>query len=357
MKNLINNKYFRLLIILIATTVLYHDILLYDFADLDEDQYLRYNMDVQNFSYQSIQNFFTTQHTGHYLPATLLVYMFSFRLWGMDTFYFHLLCLVLHIINICLVYALINRLTKRLTTAVITALLFAVHPLQIESFAWIVSVSTQLFTFFYLICLVTYLKYLESGRKAVWLCFCFILMLFSVLSKSFGMTIPAVLLLFLIDKERTFELKKSLHLLPFILLSFAAVTVAFVFVRSAGNLGASENGITFIDKLFLVPYAFFFYIGKVFFPSGLIPLHFNPEKVNGFMPFYIYLSPAFFILIYAMLRLTKKFRIYIFRGLAFYSVTIFICLPFFAVGDTYAAEKYAYLPSVGIYYIIAAAFS
>ena len=167
------------------------------FVNWDDSAYILRNSMVWGLSWENLQQMFTTSETlGLYHPLTLFSFAVDYTIWGTQAFGFHLTNLLLHLLNIGMVFGLVLKLTKKEMAAFVAALLFGMHPMHLESVAWISGRKDVLYTVFALISLLCYLSYAEAGKvKKEKLVLSFLFFCFALLAKAMAFTLPFFLLL------------------------------------------------------------------------------------------------------------------------------------------------------------------
>ena len=166
------------------------------FVSLDDPAYVLDNPYIKSLSVKSIGTIFSTFYNANYHPLTTLAYAIEYNLFKEDATMYHVVNLLIHLLNISLVYFLILRLDAKPAVAAIVAILFAIHPLHVESVAWISELKDVLNTAFLLAGLISYLNYIKKQKgSALFTCLGFFLL--SLLSKPAAVIFP--LLLFTID--------------------------------------------------------------------------------------------------------------------------------------------------------------
>ncbi len=325
------------------------------FTNFDDNAYLTDNPLVRSLSPENIKRIFTTTqpHTV-FSPLVTLTFALEYRIWGLDPFGFHAVNLLLHALNALLVFFLIRTVSRSRKMAFFTSLLFALHPLRVESVAWVTERKDLLFTFFFLLALHFYSYYLkkDSGRD-----YLFTLLFFScaILSKMSALALPAVLLLMDWKFDDKISKKRWLEKLPFavILLLYGASSWNSVRAFSVGNAGQNPVGLQPVmaqNSLWVIP----FYIQKAIWPFRL-SAHY-PTDMRFFMP-PLWLSIFYsLVLIGGSFLLLKKFRREWLWGWVFFFITL---LQVFAVIWHFfpVANRYSYLPAIGLSYIIVMAVS
>ena len=147
--------------ILILTFFLYRNSLQGEFLNYDDTQNVVYNMQIQHLTFGTLTHFFTSSNLYMYSPLTFISYALDFKIDGLHPFYFRLTNLMIHLINLIFVFILANKLLKKKNLSLILTLLFALHPANVDSVAWISARSNLLSTMFFLLSLILYLIFLE----------------------------------------------------------------------------------------------------------------------------------------------------------------------------------------------------
>ncbi|PCJ87768.1 MAG: hypothetical protein COA57_04225 [Flavobacteriales bacterium] len=355
-KHTIIKKHLHILAILAIATAVYFGMLENDFVSFDDDEFITENDAVKNFSWANVKSYFTASAQGHYMPLTLLVYATEYFLFGANPFWFHLASLLLHLFNAFLLYVFIARLSDNKNIAAMAALFFAVHPMNVEPVVWISAKSTLLYSFFFFSTLVCYQTYIRNKNRR-FLAACFILFLMSLFSKSGAVMLPFVLLLLDYHYQRKALVKLLLEKLPFLIFSAVFVWVAMIVSADFGSLGYASFRYEWWESLFLVSYALLFYVVKFFAPVHLSAIHYNPLKEGSWLPIEYYAALPLLLLLTFLVYKLIRFELYnegqtfkrqILFGIFFYLLTVLPFSQIISAGDVIAAERYAYLPYVGI---------
>jgi protein O-mannosyl-transferase len=342
-----DNKTYLLYFLLLATFILFWNTMGHQFTNWDDNEYITDNPLIKDGSLQGFLNLFTTHYSNNYHPLTALSNWLEFKFWGLNPKPFHFFNIVLHVLNVFLVYHLILALKNNTSIALFTATLFAIHPMHVESVAWLAERKDLLYTCFALLSLRFYIRYLNESRKKYlyWAGMCFVL---SLLSKSAAVILPLLFVIIDYYKERSITLKTLLEKIPFFMVSllFAIITLK---TQTVGMQMAQAYTLT--EHFFLVNYCISFYIIKVFFPFNLSALHSYPP--GGYIEWQ-YLSPLLIGIIIFVCFKVKKLRREITFGMLFYLVSILLVIQIIPVGDASVAERYSYLSYVGLFFILAA---
>ena len=349
-------KYFLPLAIVVSAIV-FINILTNDFAGWDDSVNILDNPIIKQFNGNTIKEIFFNFH-GTDFPLTIFSYSIEFKLFGLNPFYFHLTNYFLHLLNVILVYILIKRISGKPLVAFITSLFFGIHPMHVESVAWISERKDVLYSFFFLLSLNSYCKYLFSKKKNSFLFWSLIWFFLSMMSKPAAACLPLVLILLdhFIDKKIT---ARSLVLkIPFfaIVLFFGIVTLFIQ--KSFDSFPALSQSYNILDRVFLFSYSTIYYIFKAIVPLQLCVIHFYPVKTGGTLPIGYYLSlPALLLLIWIVIR-SKLFKNEIIFGLLFYFITIIMVLQIIPTGQqALVSERYSYIPYIGLFFIVGIFFS
>jgi tetratricopeptide (TPR) repeat protein len=360
-------------IILFFVILVYSNAINNGFLNWDDDRYVTANPYLA-LNWKNISFFFTHFYFVMYIPLTMLSYMIDYTIGGLNPWLFHLHNLILHLINTLLVYFFILKLFKknqnRYFYAFLTALLFGIHPLHVESVSWIAERKDVLYTVFFLISLIFYLNFVEKKKKK-YLLLSFISYTISLFAKTQAVVIPFILLLidyflrdFLDDKEKlknfiTFKDKKQwkifIEKIPFLVVSLIFVYIAIKASATteplAGNFDknsriALQTGYNLYESIMLVSYSFFMYILELFIPfkqSGIHPYPFAPGNMLNYFYFFVIVPIIYFYLIFR--AWSKKNKI-IFFSLSFFISSIFIVL---RIKNFIISEHYEYIPAIGIF--------
>jgi len=346
------------ILLLFISLLVYSKVFTLGFVNWDDGKYVYENSDIHQLNFQSARTFFTNPVVGMYQPIPMISYALEYHFFQNNPVVFHFTNLLFHLLNILLLFILMRMLTKNLFIAFFTALIFAVHPLHVESVAWISERKDVMFVFFYFLSLIFYVKYLVKANNIIYLWISLLLFVFSLLSKSAAVTLPLVLLL--IDYYKSVPLSKRtiFRKIPFFTLSLV-FGIAGIYTQHLIKPDLVPiAGFTFIDKLFLASGSFTYYLFSFFVPVDLSALHPFPIKTGDFLPLRFYFSiivPLLFIwgliIIYTSKRISLLFKKDILFGLFFFLITLFLYI-YIAVGSALVSERYTYLPYIGLGLIV-----
>jgi Flp pilus assembly protein TadD len=322
----------------------------YAFLSFDDMAGLPGNPQVRDgFSWSGIAWAFTAAYQSNWFPVTWFSHMLDFQLFGLDPGWHHLTNVLIHTVSSMLLFALFRRMTGRLWESAFVAFVFALHPLHVESVAWVSERKDVLFAFFWFLTTWLYLDFLEKrtiGRYLLMVAaFCLGLM-----SKQMIVTLPFTLLL--LD---AWPLKRSglktmiLEKTPLVALSIAASAIAF-FVQRQGGAVQSLASIPLAARAANALTAYVLYLANFVWPAGLA--FFYPYPAH--LPM-VEVALAALALggISAFVLAAYRTRPYLAVGWFWYLGTLVPVIGLIQVGRQSRADRYAYIPLIGISIVVA----
>ncbi|MBI4844391.1 MAG: tetratricopeptide repeat protein [Nitrospirae bacterium] len=336
-----------------------------EFLYWDDNLLISENKNIQSISWVFSDAVSNPAILGWY-PLTVASLYVDHFFWGLNPFGYHLTNNTLHSLNSFLVFITIFWLVRlgigekaealriSLASAFVTSVLFAVHPLRVESVAWITERKDVLYAFFFLLSILCYLKYASgTERRLFYYWGSLILFAMSLMSKSMAVTMPIVMLILdyfplrrLFLGETRSDLKKVLlEKAPFFLLSIIISIFTLLQHHEAGTLSIVETQ-PFIVRILVSIRGYSFYLYKFIMPFGLVPWYPYPKNINPFSPEYSIPIILFVSFTAACILLIKKRRLFP-AAWFYYLITL---LPIIGITQTAgfsAANRYTYLPSLG----------
>jgi tetratricopeptide (TPR) repeat protein len=242
----------------------------------------------------------------------------------------------------------------------ITALLFGVHPLHVESVAWVAERKDLLCSFFVLLSILSYLSYTSSvvtRHRWIWFTTCFIFFVLALMSKPMAVSLPLILLL--LDFYPLKRLKPSLHKnlyvilekIPFFILSIASGVITIIAQHSGGAIESFER-LPISFRLLNALNSLVFYLKKMIFPLELIPFYPFP-KYPFFLDLHYLISGILILAITGYcLWIVQQGKYLFFTAWFFYLITLLPVIGIIQVGGQAAADRYTYLPSISLFFLI-----
>jgi len=324
----------------------------------DDDSYVVNNSYIRSLSSESFWLILTGFHSGNWHPLTWFSHALDYAFWSLNPQGHHLTSLILHGLNTSLVFMVVSMLLTRilpwsstLLTAVVTSLLFGLHPLRVESVAWVAERKDLLCGFFYLLSILFYLLYLsplqgkrQRGGYVASLCF----FLMALMSKPMAVTLPLTLLL--LDwypfSRWQRSLKSNLSLftekIPFFVLSIGAAIITLVAQHSGGAI-RSLTQLGFITRLLNALRVPVFYLAKIAVPIELTP--FYPFSLLSHREAIWYGMVVATITGFGVWQTVKGKKLWLTLW-AYYLITLMPVIGIIQVGGQLAADRYTYLPSL-----------
>lgn len=320
-----------------------------EFFALDDPQYVVNN---EQIAHPGLSLFSTTIN-GNYHPLTLLSLALDFKLFKMSASGYHFTSLLLHTMNAILLFLFILRISRRSWVALVTALLFAAHPMHVESVAWISERKDVLYVFFYLASLLCYVNYVDAGFKRKDLGYTLLFFVLSLLSKGQAVTLPLALLLTDYLLQRKMDKRCWLEKLPFLALSLVFGSVAYYSQKDAGAVPEEIMHLPFFERILMACFALWNYLYKALLPVQLSVMHPYPAKTGGAYSFIVYLSPLLALGTLGLIAWRWRGNRNVVFGLGFFLVNIILLLQLIPVGGAIVAERYSYLSYAGLFYLAA----
>jgi len=362
-------KIIIILILIVLSIVIYWHVQNYAFIHYDDKDYVTSNYRIQaGITLKSVFSTFTDIHTGNWHPLTMMSHMLDWQLFGERAGGHHWTSLIIHIFNTVLLFLLLNQLTGAIWRSAMVAALFAVHPINVESVAWIAERKNVLSTFFWIMTMLIYVWYVKqpSWKRYLPVFLCFAL---GLMSKPMLVTLPFVLLL--IDywplnrtaintqNENQAEIQVPLKIgkakLSFLILEkiplfiLTAISIC-VTLYTQHNVKAVVNldSLPILKRINNAIVSYGLYIKKMFWPIDL----------SVFYPLYkidiwqLLTGASFLFLLTAIvLKYYRKYP-YLLTGWFWYLGTLVPVIGLVQVGAQSMADRYAYVPFIGLFIML-----
>jgi protein O-mannosyl-transferase len=341
------------LVAVIASAVALWPVLQNSYISWDDNVYFYENEFLTRPLGTALSHFFSgSLYLGAYTPVTLSVITIVSKLAGnIEPVHFHTAALVLHLINVFLVFLFTQRLSSGNTTiAFFCAALFGIHPMHVESVAWAAEFKDVLFTAFYLAGLITWLRATDTQNKAtMWLSATCLFFILSLLSKPAAVTFPIVLLLMQWYQSKTVTRNQSILIGIMVILS---VIIGIVTIYGQSTYPHMQESHNLFQRFLVAAYAYTHYYVSLVWPTGMSIFYPYPALVGGSMPglYYLYLLPAAALLLAAWFF--RNSAPYITFGISFFTINILLVLQLFSPGMSAMADHYTYLSYLGLIFAV-----
>jgi protein O-mannosyl-transferase len=294
--------------------------------------------------------------TQQYYPLLYTAFWIEHKFWGDSTFGYHMVNILLHAAAALLVATALRKL--RVPGAYLAAAIFALHPVHVESVAWITEQKNTLSAVFYLGAALLYLHF-DQTRKKLFYLGALTLFVFCLLTKTVTATLPAALLVVFWWKRGRLSWRCDIRpLVPFFILGAAAGLFTAWAERTLVGAEGPQFDLSIIDRFLIAGRVIWFYLGKLLWPSELIFIY--PRWDIDSALWWQYLFPAAAILLVAVLWVLRRRWRGPLAGLLFFAGTLFPVLGFFNVYPfvfSFVADHFQYLASLGVISLVSAGIS
>lgn len=340
------------ILLAIVTFAVYLPVINCQFVNYDDDVYVVNNPHVlSGLSWDNIKWAFTAAHYTYWQPLTWLSYMLDCTLFGLNAGASHLINVGFHAANTVLLFIVLGRLTKSAWPSAFAAALFALHPLHVESVAWIAERRDVLSTLFWLLTMLFYARYAERPSAGRYLATAAAFIL-GILSKPMLVTLPFVLLLLDYWPLRRFGGAKYrigrllLEKVPFIILSAIVSAVTFVTSQKVGAVVL----IPLKERIVNAVCSYLIYIEKMFWPVNLAVFYPHP---TGYLPDSRVVVPAIALILITVFVIYygRRYK-YLLMGWLWYLGTLVPVIGIVQVSSQAMADRYTYVSFIGLFIII-----
>lgn len=341
---------------LLLALLAYHGVTRCGFIGLDDDLYVYQNpMVMQGLTWSGFRWAWTAIHASTWQPLIWLSYMADVSMWGVDAGALHRTNLILHLVTIVLFYHALLKITHSIKTSLIATLLFAVHPIHVESVAWIAARKDVLSTPFWWAGILAYLAYIKIPSKRRFAAIVAILVL-GLMAKPMLMTFPFVLLLLDVWPLRRIRLDCFNGWIPVLReksLLFAIVLGSFllsVYVQSAGESILDLETVTLWGRFSNATVSIWRYIGKLVWPVNLAVLYPHP---GAYPVAWTVISTLGLVTLLYLAWHQREHRPWLLFGLLWFCITFVPVSGLIQFGWHGMADRFMYIPATGIYLIAA----
>ena len=349
--------------LILSTLLVFRQVSNFDFIKYDDHLYVYENPHVLNgLTRDGVIWAFTTNRSSNWLPLTWLSHMLDCQLFGANPGRMHLMNLILHLANTLLLFAVFRKMTGALWPSAFVAAAFAIHPMHVESVAWIAERKDVLSTLFLLLTLAAYVSYVKNRGMAR---YALTLLLFALglLAKPMLVTLPFLLLLLdywpleRIRRQRiegTSQKVSAVRLIaekvPLFALSAVSSVITFLAQRGGGSV-IGINALPLGYRIANVFLSYARYTGKLFWPQNLAV--FYPFDVDRFAFWQVAMCILLLLVISIFVISFGRNRKYLPVGWFWFVGTLVPVIGFVQVGLQGLADRYTYIPYIGLFIIIA----
>jgi protein O-mannosyl-transferase len=362
-------------VLTLSTLLVFWQVHNFDFVNYDDSQYVYDNPHVLNgLTGDSVIWAFTSNHSSNWHPLTWLSLMLDCQLFGANPGWMHLVNLLLHIANTLLLFAVLRKMTGALWPSAFVAAAFAIHPMHVESVAWIAERKDVLSTLFLLLTLAAYVSYVRNrgpARYAITL----LLFALGLLAKPMLVTLPVLLLLLdywplgRFDSHQTIKATSRqkrqsspvhdkrlgpylaiIEKIPFIALSIASSVITFL-IQLGSSAVAPIDDLPLKARIVNVFLSYIRYTGKLFWPRNLAV--FYPFDVGSFASWQVAMCVLLLIAISIFVIRFGRNQKYLPVGWFWFIVTLVPVIGLVQVGRQAYADRYTYISYTGLFIMIA----
>jgi tetratricopeptide (TPR) repeat protein len=345
--------------LVVAVLAAYWQVQYHDFIIFDDHQYVVKNLNIQKgLTLESISWAFTTTYASYWHPLTWLSHMLDYQLYGLNPKGHHFNNLLLHMASTLLLFIVLKRMTGTLWRSALVAALFGLHPLRVESVAWVSERKDVLSALFWMLTLLAYDGYVKASSPKRYL-IVLLLLAMGLMAKPMLVTLPFAMIFldkwpygridFSKGRNRWSHLRPLLEKVPFIALGAVSALITFLSAREIGAV-PSLDALPLTLRLLNAVAAYATYVGKMFWPVNLSFFHPHPLDSLSLWKMAGALSVLALISLLALLNLRRY--PYLLTGWLWYIVTLVPVIGLIQVGGQAIADRFTYLPHIGLYLMV-----
>ena len=356
--------------LVIAILVVYVQVIHFEFAGYDDEVYVTDNRHVQaGLTLNGILWAFTTYHAGNWHPLTWLSHMLDCEIFGLNPAGHHLTNLLLHLGNTLLLFLILEQMTGAMWRSAFVAVLFALHPLHVESVAWVAERKDVLSAFWGMLALLAYRCYIKRPQLFNYLLITLFLSL-GLMAKPMLVTFPFILLLldfwplgrWQYDPDRLWESGKNngpaghshrqliWEKVPLLILVVISSILTFLAEHNEGTIGSLKS-FSIYDRIANAFFSYVSYLAKTAWPLHLSVFYPHPGDA---LPLWLAFGAAVAVAAVSLwtIRVSKQYP-YVFVGWFWYLGTLVPVIGLIQIGRQAMADRYTYIPLIGIFLIMA----
>lgn len=335
--------------LIVLNVLVYASVWRHDFVSFDDPQYVTENVHVTaGLTWAGVRWALTTGEAGNWHPLTWISHMLDVQLFGVHAGPHHVTNLILHVANSLLLFGVLWRMTGALGRSAFVGALFAVHPIHVESVAWISERKDVLSTFFWFLGLWAYVGYVRSGK---WTRYVLVLLCLALglMAKPMLVTFPfALLLLDYWPLRRPISGRLVAEKIPLFALVAASSVITFL-AQSRGGAVSALAALPLTSRVANAVVAYVGYIQKMLWPARLAVLY----PYSRDFGWRLALAAFVLIAVTALAAIASRRYRYVLVGWLWYLGTLVPVIGLVQVGIQSMADRYTYVPSVGLFVIVA----
>ena len=342
-------------VLVVIILFIYAPVRHYGFLAFDDPEYVSENAPViRGLTGQGVLWAFTTGHASNWHPMTWLSHMLDVQMYGMNAGRHHLTSLLLHLANALLLFGILYRTTGAWRRSAMVAVLFAAHPLHVESVAWVAERKDVLSTLFWMLTIYAYVSYIRKPRLGRYLAVVAVFAL-GLMSKPMLVTLPLVLLLLDVwplgrvrfeAGQRQIWLRIIREKIPLFVLASASSIGTFI-VQWRGGAVQDFEVVPLYERAANALFSYVAYLGQMLWPRNLTAYYpYAPLSIWS-----VAASALVFIAVSVMVIRFSQSRPYLFVGWLWYVFTLVPVIGLIQVGGQARADRYTYIPLIGVFII------
>lgn len=335
-------------VLTVAVFITFFPALSHDFVNWDDDVNVYDNQNINKLTADNVKKIFTSPVIGNYNPLPILTFAVEKHFFGLDPFIYHFDNLLLHIINTLLVFFLAMGLGLKRPAAFLLAVLFGIHPMRVESVAWVTERKDVLFGLFTLSAMLCYISWLK-GKKKIYIWWTYLFFLISVFAKIQAVALPLSLLAIDYYMNRPLKWRLVIEKVPMFLVSLAVGLAGIWLLSEQKSLDPLQY--TLVEKLLIGSWSLVIFIVKSVVPYEMSAVY--PFPKPGDIPWGFYISPLVIIVLAAGIFYSRKQTKVLAFGTLFFLFNIMFLLQVVAAGQGFIADRFGYIAYFGLFFVYA----
>ncbi len=357
--SLIEREDWIYVVLIVLTLATFWSVRQFEFLNLDDDGYILNSARVQQgFNVASVAWAFTTGHMSNWHPMTWLSYMLDYSLFGLNPRGYHVVNVLLHTANVVLLFTLLLRMTGALGCSAFVAAMFAIHPLHVESVAWIAERKDVLSGLFWMLGIMAYALYVRQPGKGRYAVVAFVFAL-GLMSKPMAVTFPCVLLLLDYWPLKRLDLdapvrpqltRLALEKAPLLAMSVGSSVVTIVMQQRSGALD-TQSLFPFKIRVANAVASYGTYLLRTFYPVDLYVPY--PHPGFAISPWHVAIAATVLAFVTVLAFRWARRAPYFVVGWLWFLGTLVPAIGLIQAGSQGMADRYTYLPLIGVFIILA----